>query len=150
LELPVRPPDPADAALKPFGEPINGPGGAATPVRIGRGFQRELIHDAAGNSVTDHVVYDHGLHRLDDTGLVGGERGEVWHTVVEGDPLSATSRTERVDTWRKDDIDIEIRTRQHLWADRDDFHVDADIEAFENGRRDFSRVWNEVVPRVGI
>ena len=149
LELPVRPPDPADDALSPFAVPVNGPGATSTPLSAGQGFRHDIVRDTTSMTVTEHIVFDDDTRRDDETGIVEGGRSESWHAVSEGDPLSATSRTERVDVWRKDGLDIEIRTRQNLSADRTDFHFDADLEAFENGHRVFSRTWSETVPRDG-
>ena len=149
LELPVRRADAGDGAFAPFGEAVNGPGSPATVVEPGRGLCREVTRDAVTGTVTAHQLQDGGLVRHDDTGLLEGERGENWHSIVEGDPLSARSETRRVDTWRKDGIEIEIRTSQNLTADRTDFHFHAELEALENGKPVFSRTWNETIPRDG-
>jgi uncharacterized protein len=149
LELPVRRPDAPDGTFAPFGAPVNGPGSAMTPVAKGQGLRREVLRDIASSTTMTHQVQDSGLNRHDDTGEIEGERGENWHSIVEGDPATARSRTERVDTWQKDGIAIEIRTRQELWADAADFHFSAELEAFENGASVFSRSWSETVPRDG-
>ena len=41
----------------------------------------------------------------------------------------------------------QVRTRTSVACTRDDFHVQADIEAFEGDLRVFSRSWSRRVPR---
>ena len=149
LELPVRPPDSSADGGAPFAAPVNGPGTPVTVVEAGQGLRRQVIRDLATGRVTAWTLQDAGLERLDDAGLVIGERTESWHSITEDDPLSAESRTERLDTWRCEGHAIEILTRQRQTADLTHFRFEAEIEARENGNLVFSRQWDERVPRDG-
>lgn len=46
--------------------------------------------------------------------------------------------------------DVRVETRTILTSDGTDFHVDATLDGYEDGRRVFSRTWNESVPRVNV
>ncbi|WP_372456131.1 hypothetical protein [Streptomyces poriferorum] len=43
-----------------------------------------------------------------------------------------------------------LETRTILTSDETDFHVDATLDGYEDGRRVFSRTWNKSVPRVNV
>jgi putative CocE/NonD family hydrolase len=148
LELPVRPVQAADTELRAFEEPVNGPGDVMTTQREAD-IKRFITRDPATGLVTEHTQFDDGLTLHDEIGIIEGALGNSWHSVREGDPLSADSRTERVDTWKKDGLEIEIHTSQRLTADKTDFFFEAHLEAFENGKSVFVREWKETVPRDG-
>ena len=149
LELPVRPRDAADDALRPFEDAINGPGEEEAIVLEEAGQDRTITRDPATGLVTEHTCFNGGLTQHNDIGVTDGATGHSWHSIREGDPLSAESRTERVDHWRRDGMEIEIRTRQRLTADATTFHFSAELEALENGETVFTRSWNEDIPRDG-
>jgi len=149
LELPVRPPNPADDDLRPFEEPVNGLGTETTAIEPAGPFERTLTRDLTSGRTTWEIRYDDGIFRHDDTEQAEGARSVCRHSITGDDPLSAVSETERVEYWRRDGLAIEIRTRQHLSADATDFHVTAELEALETGERVFHRTWNEAIPRDG-
>ena len=148
LELPVRPTNPTDAALRPFQEAVNGPGEDTTAINEAA-VTRTITRNMLDGTVTEHTIFDDGLTFHNELALTDGAHGQSWHSVREGDPLSAESRTERVDHWKKNGLEIELHTRQHLTADGTDFHFTAKMEAFENGQKVFSRTWEEAIPRDG-
>jgi hypothetical protein len=147
LELPVRQPDPADAALRTFGPPAQAMPAPVTELRPGASNNRTITRDAMSGATVVHQPRDYGIDRLDDIDLEMEESGDIWHKIVEGDPLSAESWTSFVGRRRRGDWNVEVRTRQRLTCDRTDFFLEADIEAFENGRRIFTRSWNLRFPR---
>lgn len=46
--------------------------------------------------------------------------------------------------------DVRVETRTILTSDGTDFHVDATLDGYEDGRRVFSRTWKKSVPRVNV
>jgi hypothetical protein len=147
LELPVRPEDPADNDLAPFEPPVSGPGTPITEFRAARPNNRTVTRNAeTGETVIDQPR-DGGAQLLDDIDLVIEEDGDIWHSIVEGDPLSATCWTNFVARRKRGDWSIETRTRQRLRSDETDFILEADLEAFEGDERVFSRTWNLRIPR---
>ena len=147
LQLPVRRPDPADDALRPFGPPAQATPAPVTELRSGASNNRTITRDAKSGATVVHQPRDYGVDRLDDIDLEMEEAGDIWHKIVEGDPLAAESWTSFVCRRRRGDWNVEVRTRQRLTCDRTDFFLEADIEAFDDGRRIFSRSWNLRFPR---
>ncbi len=148
LELPVRHATSADNDLRAFDAPVNGPGEEVTAIREGD-TKRTITRDPATGLVTEYIEFDDGLTCHDEIGLTEGALGKSWHSVREGDPLSAESRTERLDVWQKDGLEVEIHTSQRLTCDLENFFFEARCEAFENGTSVFSRDWKETIPRDG-
>ena len=146
-ELPVRPADPADKALATFGPPVHSASSPVTERRPGQSNNRTITHDAETGETVIHQPRDGGAHYLDDIDLEIEEAGNIWHKITEGDPLSAESWTSFVGRRRRGDWFVEIRTRQRLTSDSSDFILEADLEAFENEQRIFSRTWNLRIPR---
>jgi len=88
LELPVRPPNAADAELRPFEPPVVPPGLGETTVGGGRGG-RSYTRDLADDGIDWTFTYVDG----GNVRLPGGWESEEWNKVSyairEGDPLSA-------------------------------------------------------------
>ena len=49
--------------------------------------------------------------------------------------------------FQRDDWGVRVETRTVLRCSESEFFVDATLDGFENGRRVFSRTWNETLPR---
>ena len=150
LELPVRPVDPADADIRPFDPPIHGRDAEVTNLRAAPNNNRIITRDAEKEETTVRILRDRGYDRFDEIGTEMGENGDAFYSIVEGEPLSARAWTGFETLYRKGDIDIRILTRQRMWSTLTDLHLEAEIEAFENGRNIFARTWNERFPREGL
>ncbi len=146
LELPVRPPDPADAALPPLPPAEAPPPLRATVLEPGR-TERRIHHDVVGGTVRQDVVQDGGLVRLDDIDLTVQTVVTERYEIRPDDPLSARAEVASTVRMRRGDWRVETRTRTLLTATRDAFHVQATLDADESDAPVFSRSWNTVVPR---
>jgi hypothetical protein len=147
LELPVRPPDPADESLPPFEPPVFGLDSPVTERRPGQDNNRTVTRNADTGETVIHQPRDSGAQYLEDIDLEIEEPGDIWHKIVEGDPLSAECWTSFVGRRRRGDWSVEIRTRQRLTSDLTDFILEADLGAFENGERVYSNTWDLRIPR---
>ena len=146
LHLPVRPPRPDDDALPPFAAPE-----AAEPIEV------EMVRakESGCEIRTDFVRGGHelvfrqdygGRRRLPD-GLEFETFGEDGFTIVAGDPLSALTRSERIDGLARGDWRVRVETSSVLTADADSFLVTNTVDAYEGDVRVFAKTWSLAVPR---
>jgi predicted acyl esterase len=144
--LPVRPPDPADAAL-PALPPLETPPPLAITVYEPARSERVVRHDVASDEVALDWVQDSGRYRFDDIDLTVHTVVTDRYTIRPDDPLSArveiawTVRLARGD-WR-----VETRTRTVLTATKSHFQLDATLEAFEGDRSVHTERWERSIPR---
>ncbi|MEV3970703.1 CocE/NonD family hydrolase [Streptomyces sp. NPDC050698] len=147
LTLPVRPVDePDEVPSSPFGEPEGTPPLAmtqVTPPEERWDVKRDLIDY---RSELD-IVKDRGTVRFEDIGLEAGRRAHERYTAVADDFTSVGGETTWTMRFQRDDWDLRVVTHTRLTCDETDFFVDATLDAYEAGRRVFSRTWNEEVPR---
>lgn len=150
LTLPVRPSDvPEDKLLAPFGEPE---GCAPPPVtRLSEPEQawtvaRDLVDY---RSVLD-IVKDRGRQRHEDTGIETGLRAHETYSWTGEDFGSVRGESAWEMRFSRTDWDVRVETRTVLSSDKDTFQVDATLDGYEDGRRVFSRTWNERIPRENV
>jgi putative CocE/NonD family hydrolase len=154
LVLPVRPPAPADAALRPFEEPEAAPEPALTVVSQGRS-ERKVEEDPATGDLTTRWASgrdDSGgiaLSRFDDVGMDGGDAGQTLLRIHPSDPLRARIAIAQQTELRRGDWRVEIATSIDLSCTRTHFHVEAKVEGREQGGMSFERRFDEHIPRVG-
>jgi putative CocE/NonD family hydrolase len=150
LILPVRSPNPRDAAIK-FEPPQRG---ASTPqTRTGKGHSaREARIDlltGVGAYVTDGKggLFGEGAHRFDeiDTNVSHDLRREL--TIDADDPLSANYRTVQSYDLGREGWRIRIETESAMRATADDFILTATVSAYENGALAITREFAETIPR---
>lgn len=149
LRLPVRPEDPNDAQLAPFGEPEEDPGQALEILE-----RAPLGHSVSYERTTGRwtVTYPFDRHRtrlaesngLEFSYLFGGEET---YAITEGLPLSAQVR-------RRGAVEIgrgRWRTRVEVTCvmdgDHENFRTSHSLHAYEGDRRVFTRSWERVIPR---
>jgi putative CocE/NonD family hydrolase len=146
LTLPVRPPDPTDAALPPL-PPLETPPPLATTAYEPARTERVVRHDVSSGEVTLDWVQDSGRYRFDDVDLTVHTMATDRYTIRPDDPLSArveiawTVRLARGD-WR-----VETRTRTVLTATKGTFELDATLEAFEGDQSVHTERWERSIPR---
>ena len=147
LVLPLRPPDPADALLRPFDAPESAP---ETP------HHRRMPEDAPRRRITRDLLTGamqvdfprgSGMLAMPDIGHVHESEGIVSYHITEGDPLSArtTSRFRTVVT--RAGTSCEHLSEGTLSCDATHFRVQMRLEARENGEVIFTRDWDERIPR---
>jgi uncharacterized protein len=122
LDLPVRPPQAADAALPPLPGPET-----ATPERP--------------------TVIRPGLVRIDRLGLESGTEGKFAFDITDDDPLSATAEMQRTETIRRDGWQVRIETRMRLSCTHDAFLLRASLRAWEGAGEVCHREWDRSIAR---
>jgi len=146
IELPVRAPRPEDAGLRAFGPPE---GASETPQRmIEPGRHTWLVHrDLASDVSTLEVINDRGVFVLDEIGLEIESRTNEYYTVRADDFLSPVGETRTVRGLTRGDWRIRTETRTRLTCSATEFHISADLDAYEGGERAFCRTWDVSIPR---
>ncbi len=122
LDLPVRPPQTADALLPPLPEPET-----ATPERP--------------------TTVRPGLVRIDRLGLELGTEGKFAFDITDDDPLSATAEMRRTETIQRDAWQVRIETSMRLSCTRDAFLLRASLRAWEGADQVCHREWDRSIPR---
>ncbi|MFF7340477.1 CocE/NonD family hydrolase [Streptomyces sp. NPDC008163] len=150
LTLPVRPAGVADGMPEvPFGEPEG-----CAPPEVSRLTEPEQAWNVSRNlvdyrSVLD-IVKDRGIQRFEENGIEVGLRACEKYTSVADDFGSVSGESAWTMRFRRTDWDVRVETRTLLTSDDTAFHVDATLDGYEDGRRVFSRTWNESVPRSNL
>jgi uncharacterized protein len=145
LTIPHRP-VPEDDGAPHFGAARRAPSPPMTSVAPPR--HRWLVkHDLGARVAELEVIDDRGVVRHDDIGLTVGARAVETYSANPGDYDSTRGETEWVYTLARGDWSIRTRTRTRLTADKENFHLYAELDAFENEDRVTSRTWTETVPR---
>jgi hypothetical protein len=144
LELPRRPP--REEVAPAFEEPEGTPPLACDPLEP-ESCSRTIERDIGSGAVTLRTVDDDGLRRITAHGLEIGSRVVESFTITPEDPLSA--RAEAAWTYRVGRGPWQTRTegRTVMWSDRDNFHLEARLEAFEGEMLVFEKTWDETIPR---
>ena len=84
--------------------------------------------------------------RLDD-GLAWAIGGVDAFTLVEGDPLSATTKSRWTASLERGDWKIRIETSSTLSADTESFHITNELDAYEGNARVHASMRTHTVPR---
>lgn len=87
------------------------------------------VDDETG-ATTIEIVDDFGEYRNTAHGLISGETGREFYSILPGDPLS-----------------VRAETYQEQRADAERFHIKARMEAYESEDLIFEREWTESVKR---
>jgi predicted acyl esterase len=146
LALPIRPPRPEDAALRPFGEPEGASPPTMTtlsPDRRSRVFRHDLTTDVAELIIES----DDGEERLDRLGLSGRTVIREHYRIAGDDPLSAEARYDWTMLLSRDDWRIRIEARTAMSATATEFIVGLELAAFEGDERIFERRWDRRIRR---
>jgi len=150
LVLPERPPRHEDQALRAFGEPE----GTAPPAR--RMMQPDhhswRVHrDLATDESVLEVINDQGVWHMEDIDLATEARAQEWYTSCGNDFGSVRGETLWQRRLERGEWRVRTVTRTVLTATADEFHVRADLDAYEKDeageRRVMCRSWERRIPR---
>jgi uncharacterized protein len=146
LHLPTRPPQPHDDQLPPFQPPE-----AAEPLdpEIVRTKESgcEVRHEVVAGRHELTFRQDYGGRRRLEDGLEFETYGEDVFTILDGDPLSAVTRSDRTDALSRGDWHVRVDTSSVLSGNAESFLVTNVVEGFEGDVRVFAKTWNLELPR---
>ncbi len=147
LDLPVRPPDPADADLRAFAAPASGPGTPVIHHPAPDPVPRALRHDLISGRIS--VDFPRWTYRTEmpDIGQTVTSSGYARFHIVEGDPLSAVCDCGYEVTIQRKDAVVGHRSTGSLSCDATHFIVRTHLGITENGKEIFARDWDERIAR---
>jgi uncharacterized protein len=151
LDLPVRTATGIDEAPPPH---FREPEAATEPAKVplgGGGEQRSMVRDA-GNGLTRVVVERVNVppFELLSSGLRYHEKNRDTYQIVEGEPLSAFTVSEREIAISRGGWRTRVETQSTLSATADDFMVTNSVNAYEDEVRVYSKSWCRSLPRDGV
>jgi uncharacterized protein len=156
LDLPVRPPRPEDAGLRPFGPAECAPAhpgpspdisGAAASLEAPSPERRRVTHDLlSGEMVVDFPRWTY-LDEMPDIATTSRGKAMARYRITDGDPLSAVCETEYLTEILRPDGTFAHESRGSLSCDATHFIVEMHLTVRENGTAIFQRDWNERIPR---
>ena len=96
---------------------------------------------------TLHVVKDMGTFKLEAIDLVMSNYSEENYSVREDDLNSVTGHTTSTKQLIREGWEIETKTTTYLTSDKENFYIHAQLDAFENTERVFSKNFKETIRR---
>ncbi len=145
LHLPVRKSRVGDQAIV-FNEPRPQTTGAVE--QLEQPEQRWLIRrDLDSNESTLEVIKNEGRYRIKAIDLEIADDTREWYSFRSGDFASPSAEVLAIRQLARDDWSIYTRTRTVLTADPTQFHLYAELDAYENDRRVYSRNWSRSISR---
>lgn len=149
LHLPVRPPPQEDVSLPDFGEPEGGVPLKTTTLEPSE--HNWLLHrDLATKESVLEVINDQGNFRIDEIGTEIHRSNREWYTTVEDHFTSARGETYTERAFKREDWNVEIYTRTVLSCTTECFHIHAQLDAYEDDYRVYSKNWERTIPRDNI
>lgn len=147
LHLPVRPPRPEDAALRPFDAPESAPQSPAVwhsaPPTHPRRVTRDLL---SGQITVDFPRWTYSCE-MTDIDRTQTSSGYCRHVITEGDPLSARTEAGYTVTIRRPDATVGHESRGILTCDATHFILETHLNITENGETIFTRDWKKRIAR---
>jgi putative CocE/NonD family hydrolase len=140
--------------VRPAGEEVPvrfEPAEAAPPLKLERlkpaENSRVLRQDMASGVWTLTVYDDFGVDLDTTNGLAGGEIGRETYSIHPDDPLSAKAECHWTQVMSRPGWSIRTEARSSLRSDRDSFHVEGSLEAYEGETLVLERRWSRAIPR---
>jgi hypothetical protein len=153
LELPVRPPSAADAALPPFGPPEGAPPPELDEPEDAGLVRREVRRDAATGETVCTITAnatedgDPALVRIEPIDLTIGHAMRQRYVIRDDDPLSARAEVVHRASTGRDGWSTRVETRCVLTATREAFRLKAALRAWHGETCVAERAWDERIPR---
>jgi hypothetical protein len=110
-------------------------------------IQRTINHDVGRGTVTIVHQEDSGPVSFDGIGLVVQRTMSESFRITEGESTSANTHMTRTAEMRRGDWCAKTENTLEVTCDEANFTVSAQLDAFENGERIFSRSWDDTIPR---
>jgi len=147
LVLPVRPIEAGEVELVPsFGEPEGAPPLETAQLRHGeQGWTvtRDLVDDSSALQ----VIKDLGTVSFDDIDLAVTRRAYERYSFSDDDFNSVRGETHWTMGFERGDWQVRTTTKTILTSTVTDFHLHAQLDAYEGEERVTSRSWTRTIPR---
>ena len=151
VSLPVRADRDEDLNLRELAPAESTPVPSRTKLKPHQPVVCRQEEDMATGKLAYISIENEGITRIDGNGWEHGNTIRRRYEINARDSLSASLDLEGEDVFgREGELDVHIATRCRITSDRTDFHVEAELDATENGNLVFSRRWKESIPRDGV
>ncbi len=140
ITLPVRPLDSKDDSIL-FSEPSVPPGSPTTTVVSAPALSRMSELDPADNTADIGWKQDLVCVRHETIGLEFGYETQGSHTIDLNDPVTACSRFDHLMRFRRDGLQITVRSSAHLASSVEEYRMCGTVRVEENGSVIFERHW---------
>ena len=151
VDLPVRPPDPRDAALEPFQSPERA--AAETTELRPAALKRIIERNRATNETSYTVSRGRGdfdgtkLARIKAIDLEVGDTMLKHFRIGEEDPGTVQAEVVHKTWFRRGAWNIRVETRTRFSSTCEDFVLEAELTAYDNDQQLFDRSWARRVKR---
>ncbi len=146
LLLPIRPPQAEDKHLSPMPEAESAP--APVKTQLTATDYNWMVHvDLGRDRSTLEVTRDDGTFYLQGADVELTNRTWEWYSVANDEFSSACGETKWVRAFKRDGWSVRCETRTILTCTPTAFHLEADLDAYENQQRIYCRTWHETIPR---
>ncbi|GGC55361.1 CocE/NonD family hydrolase [Hoyosella rhizosphaerae] len=151
LIIPMRPPSAADESLRPFGPPSAAAELSTTRLSAPEHHWKVTRDLASGNSTLE-IANDQGAFRIDETDTVLRRSTTEWFSFKNNDVESVRGETRTVRRISRGSWQIEVMTRTVMTSTARNFHITAELDAWEcdstrGDRRVYSENWEHQIPR---
>jgi hypothetical protein len=150
VDLPVRPPDPRDAELTPFGPPERAP---TQPIQLRPAALKRIIERDLTVNETIYTISSDGDLDGEAMARVEAINLDVGHTILnrfrirEEDPLSAQAQVVQKTLFRRGAWRTRVETYTRLSSTRDYFLLEAELKAYEGEEEVCTRTWERRMKR---
>lgn len=140
--LPERKPDPNIDKRIAFDEPEGGPGANIRVIESPE-YNWLVNRDLARNISTLKVIRNSGIRRVEDINLQVENRTIEEYSSTANDHETARGEVVTNRGYKRGDWHVHTRTRTVLTSDKTHFRIRAELDAWQNGHRFFSKSWDE-------
>jgi putative CocE/NonD family hydrolase len=154
--LPVRPPDPADAGLRPLDPPEQASSAEWVTITEDRYDRHAETDPRTGDVVTrTRSGYDEqgrvALSRMEPAGnFESGDAMEIEVRIHPEDPSRARASMMQRSELRRASWSVAVETEVRIACTKSEFLCTARLDAWEGEEQVFHRTWDERVPRRGV
>jgi putative CocE/NonD family hydrolase len=151
VDIPVRPPHPRDADLRPLASPECAPA-ETTELRPAR-LKRIIEQDRTSNETTYTVASGRGdldgvkVTRIKAIGLEVGHAMLKRFRIGGEDPNLAQAEVIQNTQFRRDRWKVRIETRARVSSSPDDFFLEAELRAYQDDQPFCTRTWTRRIKR---
>lgn len=111
---------------------------------------RKTVHDPETGLTTLEIVDDFGAVEDGDHGLSTDTIAREWWQIDQNNPLSACGKTHWSTVLQRGGWHLRTESFSEMYADSENFHLTARVEAYEDDQLVFSKNYKEVIPRKNI
>lgn len=107
----------------------------------------EVTRDLINDNAMLKVIKDEGIYELEEIDLQMSEYSEEKYSVQNDNVSTVKGETFAKKSLQREDWDVKTYTKTVLTSDKDHFYIHAQLDAYENEERIFSKNWQEKVER---